>query len=259
MNTSRGSLWQLRERRAGNWFVQPDPILHRLAAGRLHRARPRMRTAATSPTRPVSGPTSSIPLHFEPEATTLVHGSYFEDQLTVIRNLARSLPAGWELVVKEHFYMRGPAPARLLPELLLDPEPATAPVLGADQWSDPDAEVVAVISEHGRPRGGAGRQAGTDVRRLPLGLRADVSSGPRRSRSCRRRSAELAANPLGADHPDVLAFGASWDAACRARYFRTRAYDWTEPENVRRIAEAVLTRVPRPRHPGVFPSSAARA
>lgn len=56
----------------------------------------------------------------------------------------------------------------------------------------------------------------------------------------------LAADPLGPDHPDVLAFGASWDASLpHARYFKTRAYDWTEPENVRRIADAVLTRLPQ--------------
>ena len=35
-----------------------------------------------------------------------------------------------------------------------------------------------------------------------------------------RQLRELAANPLGVDHPDVLAFGASWDRSLpRGRYF----------------------------------------
>ena len=66
-----------------------------------------MPTAVFLADPPGERPYVFYPLHFEPEATTLVHGSYFEDQLTVVKNLARSLPAGWELVVKEHFYMRG--------------------------------------------------------------------------------------------------------------------------------------------------------
>lgn len=75
-----------------------------------------------------------------------------------------------------------------------------------------------------------------------------------------RQLRELAANPLGVDHPDVLAFGASWDRSLpRGRYFKTRAYDWTEPQNVRRIAEALLTRVQRPGHPGSSRREAARA
>ena len=51
---------------------------------------------------------------------------------------------------------------------------------------------------------------------------------------------------LGPDHPDVLAFAASWDASLpEGRYFKTRNYDWREPENVHRIAAALAGRAPQ--------------
>jgi hypothetical protein len=52
-----------------------------------------------------------------------------------------------------------------------------------------------------------------------------------------RRAAE---SGLGRDHPDVLAFCASWDAALPVgRYYKTRQYDWLEPENVKLVADAL--------------------
>jgi hypothetical protein len=42
------------------------------------------------------------PLHKEPEVTLLVYGRPYLNQIEVIRNLARSLPIGMNLVVKEH-------------------------------------------------------------------------------------------------------------------------------------------------------------
>lgn len=42
------------------------------------------------------------PLHKEPEVTLLVYSRPFVNQIEVIRNAARSLPAGMKLIVKEH-------------------------------------------------------------------------------------------------------------------------------------------------------------
>lgn len=42
------------------------------------------------------------PLHFHPEASTLVLAAYFSDQLNTIKNIAFSLPFPYRLYVKEH-------------------------------------------------------------------------------------------------------------------------------------------------------------
>lgn len=42
------------------------------------------------------------PLHFHPEASTLVLATYFSDQLNTIKNIAFSLPFPYKLYVKEH-------------------------------------------------------------------------------------------------------------------------------------------------------------
>lgn len=42
------------------------------------------------------------PLHFHPEASTLVLATYFADQLNTIKNIAFSLPFPYKLYVKEH-------------------------------------------------------------------------------------------------------------------------------------------------------------
>ncbi|WP_395505115.1 capsular polysaccharide export protein, LipB/KpsS family [Ectopseudomonas hydrolytica] len=43
-----------------------------------------------------------FPLHMQPEASSCPLGGLFSDQLRAIRLLAEALPAGWQLVVKEH-------------------------------------------------------------------------------------------------------------------------------------------------------------
>jgi hypothetical protein len=43
-----------------------------------------------------------FPLHFEPEQTLLIKSPYFTNQIEVITNIAKSLPVGFTLVVKEH-------------------------------------------------------------------------------------------------------------------------------------------------------------
>ncbi|GEM_PF-3219219 len=48
-----------------------------------------------------------LPLNVTPEASTCVVAPQYADQLVVVGALARSLPAGWRLVVKDHLPMCG--------------------------------------------------------------------------------------------------------------------------------------------------------
>jgi hypothetical protein len=45
------------------------------------------------------------PLHYEPERVLLIDAPYYENQISVIGNIAKSLPIGYTLFVKEHPYM----------------------------------------------------------------------------------------------------------------------------------------------------------
>jgi hypothetical protein len=47
------------------------------------------------------------PLHYQPEATTLVLAPYYLNQVALIEDIAKSLPAGFRLYVKEHIVSRG--------------------------------------------------------------------------------------------------------------------------------------------------------
>jgi hypothetical protein len=48
-----------------------------------------------------------FPLHLQPEATTLVQAPYYLNQPALIEDIAKSLPAGYRLYVKEHTANRG--------------------------------------------------------------------------------------------------------------------------------------------------------
>jgi len=52
-----------------------------------------------------------FPLQFQPEQSTLVGGIFFANQIAVAENLAKALPLGWTLVIKEHPKGRGSRPA----------------------------------------------------------------------------------------------------------------------------------------------------
>ncbi|MES2281944.1 MAG: hypothetical protein V4542_11075 [Pseudomonadota bacterium] len=49
-------------------------------------------------------------MHFQPEASTLVNGIWYSNQVTVIEALSKALPLGYTLVVKEHPRGRGMRP-----------------------------------------------------------------------------------------------------------------------------------------------------
>jgi len=50
------------------------------------------------------------PLQYDPEATTMVLAPHATNQLTVIEALAKSIPAEWKIVVKDHYTMLGRRP-----------------------------------------------------------------------------------------------------------------------------------------------------
>ena len=51
-----------------------------------------------------------FPLHYQPEVSTLVMGTYYLDQAALIEDIAKSLPIGHRLYVKEHFFSIGRRP-----------------------------------------------------------------------------------------------------------------------------------------------------
>lgn len=51
-----------------------------------------------------------FPLHYQPEASTLVWSPYFVNQISVVENLAKSIPVTHKLYVKEHFSSIGRRP-----------------------------------------------------------------------------------------------------------------------------------------------------
>jgi hypothetical protein len=233
-----GSWMQLRERMAGNYFLQDDPTIARLRQPvRALRASMSERLYVKDPVP--ERPFLFYPLHYEPEAATLMHGSYFENQTEVILNLARSLPAGWRVVVKEHPAMRNLRKLGFYRRLRRIPNVALVPMAVPTKQLILDAQVVAVIS------GSPGLEASLIGKPVVMfgdfpwdyspvvhkvGALADLPA-------LIRRAAE---SGLGRDHPDVLAFAASWDASLPVgRYYKTRQYDWLEPGNVKLIADAL--------------------
>ncbi|MGH8856250.1 MAG: hypothetical protein ACREWI_18445, partial [Telluria sp.] len=57
---------------------------------------------ARKPMPPAGAPFVYFPLHLQPEASTSAMGGVFVDQYFAVELLARALPDGWTLVVKEH-------------------------------------------------------------------------------------------------------------------------------------------------------------
>jgi hypothetical protein len=63
--------------------------------------------------RPIPGePFGYFPLQMQPEATTSLMAPAFLDQVGTAEAIARSLPLGWKLYVKEHPMMLGARPSR---------------------------------------------------------------------------------------------------------------------------------------------------
>jgi len=86
------------------------------------------------------------PIHFQPEASTLVQAPMYLDQVNLVRDIAASLPIGVRLYVKEHVSNRGRRPLsfyeqlRALPSVrLLGPDTDVWPLIR-------NASAIAVIT-----------------------------------------------------------------------------------------------------------------
>jgi len=86
------------------------------------------------------------PIHLQPEASTLVQAPYYMNQVALIEDLAKSLPAGTRLYVKDHVSTRGRWPLSFYRSIkqcfgirLIDPD-ADVPALVRN------ADAVAVIT-----------------------------------------------------------------------------------------------------------------
>lgn len=86
------------------------------------------------------------PLHKEPEVTLLVYGRPFMNQIEVIRNLARSLPVGMKLIVKEHPASKGYRSLSYYRKILAVPNVLLAHVGMDSRVLVQHARMVAVIS-----------------------------------------------------------------------------------------------------------------
>jgi hypothetical protein len=230
--------WQVRERLVGNSFVQPDQFLERLL--QPFRAL-RRRTADSKRLTDEFGdrPFVFFPLHYEPEANLLVHGSYAESQYEVLRNVARSLPVGWDLVVKEHPAMRGRRRLRYYSKLRKIPNLRLARSTIPSRDLIERCALVVVVS------GTVALEASIIGRPVLMFGEFPWAVAPTIQRVADTLTlpeivVTAAGQQLGPDHPDVLAFAAAWDASLPpGRYYRHRGYDWLEPENVSLIATAL--------------------
>jgi hypothetical protein len=83
------------------------------AKANLLRAWRRWRTRGIVGSPALDIPARSVfyPMQYQPEQTTLVGGIYFANQVAVIENIAKALPFGCTLIVKEHPRGRGARPA----------------------------------------------------------------------------------------------------------------------------------------------------
>ena len=102
-------LWDIATRRLrddGNPTLDSPVSAIASRASRLVRARIAERGGIFD--RAVEGESFVLyPIHFQPEATTLVQAPYYLDQAALIEDIVKSLPIGYRLYVKEHFTNRG--------------------------------------------------------------------------------------------------------------------------------------------------------
>jgi hypothetical protein len=97
--------------------------------------------------RPVPGEKYVLfPLHYQPEAATTVRAPFFMDQCALAENIARALPVGYRLYIKEHSARIGSRPLRDIARLRAIPSARLI-----DPYADPrplvaNAQCVAVIT-----------------------------------------------------------------------------------------------------------------
>jgi hypothetical protein len=86
------------------------------------------------------------PIQFQPEASTLVQAPLYLDQLSLMRDVAASLPVGYRLYIKEHVSNRGRRPMEFYEALRAIPAVRLLPP-DADTWAlIREASAIAVIT-----------------------------------------------------------------------------------------------------------------
>lgn len=98
-------------RRAEIEYFKVDPWAKLLAnVKRVIRKRMARRWLGAACTESIPKRSVFYPLHFQPEASTLIGGVFYANQIGLIEALAKSLPIGCTLVLKEHPAGRGTRP-----------------------------------------------------------------------------------------------------------------------------------------------------
>jgi hypothetical protein len=233
---------QTQERKVGNWHVQPKSLewmSDRVLTKTRGRFADRRYLTAPMPERPFL----FFPLHFQPEASTLIAGSYFVNQLEVVRSLAKSVPIGWEVAVKEHFWMRGQRELDFYRELEAIPNVSlTALDIPTRDLVD-RAEVLAVIASNAGLEASLGGKGVLAFGEVPWDYAPSVVTvGP--MIDLPGAISDAAAANRDPEDDAVLAFAASWDEALpEARFYEDPVQGWAEPENLAAIAGVVESRL----------------
>ena len=115
----------IAEIRAGNYFVRPsDVVAFSRGVKLMNKTRWRAALRAMKPKKldTLRKPFVYFPLHLEPEAATLVYAPFMNDQSFALDVLARALPSGVALVVKENPKMWGCRPSAFYERANRSPE-----------------------------------------------------------------------------------------------------------------------------------------
>lgn len=110
---------------------------------RLRRAA--LRDKPVFSTLPADLPFVFYPLSVEPESTLMAEAPECDNQLTVIDQVAKALPAGWRLIVKEHPGVVAPRPEGFWRQVRAYPNVIVAPMLESGEDYVSRAQAVAII------------------------------------------------------------------------------------------------------------------
>jgi hypothetical protein len=113
------SIYRATRRELGHRLKRRDQVYGKYLLGDLLKtivAVWRLRRAARAskpvlPTLPIGLPYVFLPLSVEPESTLMAESPTCDNQLVLVDWLAKALPSGWRLLVKEHPAFTAPRPA----------------------------------------------------------------------------------------------------------------------------------------------------
>ena len=140
----RGGDALYRRRRVYGGYV----LLHEigLVLNRWWWNRAALRAASVVATLPDDTPIVYYPLHIEPESTLMFESQMCDNQMTAIDWLAKTLPGGWLLVVKEHPGATAPRPAGFWAQITGYPNVVVASVMEDSAAIVERARAVAVLN-----------------------------------------------------------------------------------------------------------------